>query len=51
MSVPNRFCNDCGAQVQTVNVEIRNSQTGEGEGLTVMQGICIVCRKAVTFGA
>ena len=50
MSVPNRFCNDCGAQVQTVDVEIRDSKT-RGEGLIVMQGVCIVCGKAITFGA
>ncbi len=50
MSVPNRFCSDCGAQVQTVDVEIRNSQTKWG-ALTVTQGVCIVCGKAMMFGA
>lgn len=50
MSIPNRFCNECGAQVQTVDVEIRNSET-KWAALTVMQGVCIVCGKTMTFGA
>lgn len=47
MSVPNRFCNDCGAQVQTVNVEIRNSQTGDGERVQVRGVIIVINHKKI----
>lgn len=49
MSVPNSFCNECGAQVETVKAEITNSQTGVGS-LAVTQGVCVVCGKRTLFG-
>ncbi len=47
MSPPN-FCDDCGAQVLTETVEVKNLEK-TGEGVIIAQGRCVICERAMSF--
>ncbi len=46
MSCSNRFCDECGGQVETETFEVRDSAS---QVSIVTQGRCIICGRVMSF--
>jgi hypothetical protein len=49
MSCSNRFCDECGGQVETETFEVRDAEVPAQVSI-VTQGRCVICGRVISFG-